>query len=69
MTTRRGFAAMDEAARREVASRGGRAAHTAGTAHEWTIEEARLAGRRGGQRTQEKHRREKEDSHRRHPSR
>ena len=34
---------------REIASKGGRAAHEKGTAHEWTAEEARRAGRKGGQ--------------------
>jgi general stress protein YciG len=34
---------------REIASKGGRAAHAKGTAHEWTSEEARSAGRKGGQ--------------------
>jgi general stress protein YciG len=34
---------------REIASKGGRAAHQKGTAHEWTSEEARTAGRKGGQ--------------------
>ena len=34
---------------REIASKGGRAAHEKGTAHEWTAEEARSAGRKGGQ--------------------
>ena len=34
---------------REIASKGGRAAHAKGTAHEWTSEEARQAGRKGGQ--------------------
>jgi hypothetical protein len=34
---------------REIASKGGRAAHEKGTAHEWTAEEARAAGRKGGQ--------------------
>lgn len=34
---------------REIASKGGRAAHEKGTAHEWTAEEARTAGRKGGQ--------------------
>ena len=46
---RRGFAAMDPAKQREIASKGGRAAHQKGTAHEWTSEEARSAGRKGGQ--------------------
>src|SRR5688572_23128849 len=44
----RGFASMDRARQREIASKGGRAAHTKGTAHEWTSEEAREAGRKGG---------------------
>ena len=44
----RGFASMDPIRRREIASRGGRAAHKRGTAHEWTQEEAREAGRKGG---------------------
>jgi general stress protein YciG len=34
---------------REIASKGGRAAHLKGTAHEWTTDEARSAGRKGGQ--------------------
>jgi uncharacterized protein len=45
---RRGFAAMTKEKRREIASKGGRAAHLKGTAHEWTSEEARDAGRLGG---------------------
>lgn len=45
---RRGFAAMDPAYVRELASRGGKAAHEQGTAHEFTPEEAREAGRKGG---------------------
>jgi hypothetical protein len=48
-TDRRGFASMDRAKQREIASKGGKAAHEKGTAHEWTKEEARAAGRRGGQ--------------------
>lgn len=44
----RGFASMDRAKQREIASKGGRAAHEKGTAHEWTKEEAREAGRKGG---------------------
>ncbi len=44
----RGFAAMDDEKQREIASRGGRAAHERGTAHEFSSEEAREAGRRGG---------------------
>jgi general stress protein YciG len=44
----RGFASMDRTKQREIASKGGRAAHQKGTAHEWTREEAREAGRKGG---------------------
>jgi len=46
---RRGFASMSPERQREIASKGGRAAHEKGTAHEWTAEEARRAGRKGGQ--------------------
>ena len=46
---RRGFASMSAEKQREIASKGGRAAHEKGTAHEWTAEEARNAGRKGGQ--------------------
>ena len=46
---RRGFASMSPEKQREIASKGGRAAHEKGTAHEWTSEEARSAGRKGGQ--------------------
>ena len=45
----RGFAAMDQAKQREIASKGGKAAHEKGTAHEFTSEEAREAGRKGGE--------------------
>lgn len=45
----RGFASMDVKKQREIASKGGKAAHKKGTAHEWTSEEARAAGRKGGQ--------------------
>jgi len=45
----RGFAAMDRQRQREIASLGGRAAHEKGTAHEFTPEEARVAGRKGGE--------------------
>lgn len=44
----RGFASMNLNKRREIASKGGKAAHAKGTAHEWTREEAREAGRKGG---------------------
>lgn len=52
----RGFAAMDPDLRREIARRGGRAAHRAGTAHEFTAEEAREAGRKGSRATHAKRR-------------
>jgi uncharacterized protein len=44
----RGFASMDRNKQREIASKGGKAAHQLGRAHQWTTEEARTAGRRGG---------------------
>ena len=46
--SRRGFASMDPARQKEIASKGGRAAHEKGTAHEWSSDEARNAGRKGG---------------------
>ena len=46
---RRGFASMSPERQKEIASKGGRAAHAKGTAHEWTPDEARTAGRKGGQ--------------------
>ena len=46
---RRGFASMSAEKQREIASKGGRAAHEKGTAHEWSADEARSAGRKGGQ--------------------
>ena len=46
---RRGFASMTPEKQREIASKGGRAAHQKGTAHEWSADEARVAGRKGGQ--------------------
>ena len=49
-TSNRGFASMDRQKQREIASKGGQAAHNKGTAHEFTSEEARAAGRKGGQR-------------------
>ena len=48
-SSRRGFAAMDEDKQREIASKGGKAAHEKGTAHEFSSEEAREAGRKGGE--------------------
>lgn len=47
--SKRGFASMDEEKQKEIASKGGKAAHEKGTAHEFTTEEAREAGRKGGE--------------------
>ncbi|HVB61900.1 MAG TPA: KGG domain-containing protein [Ktedonobacteraceae bacterium] len=44
----RGFASMSQEKKREIASKGGKAAHALGTAHKWTSEEAQSAGRKGG---------------------
>jgi general stress protein YciG len=55
----RGFASMDRNKQRDIASKGGKAAHQKGTAHEWTSEEAREAGRKGGMAS---HRRKQQDS-------
>ena len=49
-TQNRGFASMDRERQREIARKGGRAAHARGTAHEFTTDEARAAGRKGGER-------------------
>ena len=49
---RRGFAAMSPEKQKEIASLGGKAAHAKGTAHEFSPEEAREAGRKGGQAAQ-----------------
>lgn len=46
--TRRGFAVLTSERRREIASMGGRTAHTSGVAHKFTEQEARIAGHRGG---------------------
>ena len=48
-TSKRGFASMDPQRQKEIASRGGRAAHEKGTAHEFSSDEARKAGRKGGE--------------------
>ena len=48
-TANRGFAAMDPEKQRRIASEGGRAAHRQGVAHEWSRDEAKEAGRKGGQ--------------------
>ena len=47
-TSNRGFAVMDEDKQREIASKGGKAAHEKGTAHEFSSQEAAEAGRKGG---------------------
>jgi len=49
-TSNRGFASMNAERQREIARKGGRAAHEKGTAHEFTPDEARAAGRKGGER-------------------
>lgn len=46
--SKRGFASMDEEKLREISRKGGKAAHESGRAHEFTPEEARKAGRKGG---------------------
>lgn len=45
---KQGFASMSRDAQREIASKGGKAAHKKGTAHEWSSDEARRAGKKGG---------------------
>jgi uncharacterized protein len=45
----RGFASMDAGRQREIASKGGKAAHESGRAHEFSSDEARIAGRKGGE--------------------
>jgi general stress protein YciG len=47
--SKRGFAAMDKEKVREIARRGGKNAHAQGTAHQFTPEEAKAAGRKGGE--------------------
>jgi general stress protein YciG len=48
-TANRGFAAMTPEKQKRIASEGGRAAHRQGVAHEWSKDEAREAGKKGGQ--------------------
>ena len=48
-TSRKGFASMDAERQRELASKGGKASHVSGKGHQWTSEQAREAGRKGGQ--------------------
>ena len=47
-TSKRGFASISKERQREIASMGGKAAHAAGKAHEFTPKEAAIAGRKGG---------------------
>jgi len=51
---KRGFAALDPEVQREIASKGGRAAHERGTAHQWDSKTARAAGKLGGKSRREK---------------
>ncbi len=53
-TSNRGFASMDAEKQREIASKGGKAAHLKGTAHQFTSEEARRAGSKGGRAARQK---------------
>ncbi len=46
--SKRGFASMSPEKQKLIASKGGKTAHKKGTAHKWTSEEARQAGRKGG---------------------
>jgi len=55
MAQKRGFAVMDENRQRQIASMGGRAAHQSGRAHEFSQEEARRAGQKGGKAGKGKH--------------
>jgi general stress protein YciG len=48
-SSNRGFASMDPEKQRQIASKGGKAAHQKGSAHEFNSQEARQAGRKGGQ--------------------
>lgn len=56
---KRGMALVDPARRREIASMGGKASHAKGTGHEWTREQAREAGRKGGLASQASRKRRK----------
>ena len=58
----RGFASMTPEQQRQIASKGGQAAHKKGVAHEWTSEEARAAGRKGGQASKKNNPAEQKDS-------
>lgn len=54
-SSNRGFASMDEDKQREIAAKGGRAAHQSGNAHEFSSDEAREAGRKGGESVSQEH--------------
>ena len=54
MGLKRGFSSMDPLKQREIASKGGKAAHAKGTAHEFTADEARIAGKKGGAASRER---------------
>ena len=54
---------MDRSKQREIASKGGKAAHQKGTAHEWTSEEAREAGRKGGMASHRRKQEQQPQSH------
>lgn len=53
-TSTRGFASMDDKRQREIASKGGKAAHQKGSAHKFSSAEARIAGSKGGKAAHEK---------------
>jgi len=61
--SRRGFASMSQERQRQIASQGGRAAHEQGVAHEWSRDEAREAGKKGGKISGER-RKDQRDSNR-----
>lgn len=48
-SSNRGFASMDPQKQKQIASKGGKAAHEKGSAHEFNSQEARQAGSKGGQ--------------------
>jgi hypothetical protein len=60
-TETRGFASMSKGKQRRIASQGGRTAHAQGVAHEWSQEEARIAGQKGGLASAERRKRFRQD--------
>lgn len=58
----RGFASMNKKKQREIASKGGRAAHARGTAYNWDSETARIAGKKGGLASQEARRKRRQQA-------